>query len=110
MVIPMRGEAVPLNADPDGVVRVAHTRVSLDTLILAFVEGATAEEIAQQYPSLELADIYAVIAYYLRHRSDFELYLRKRQKEADVVRKENERRFAPQGIRSCLLARRRKEA
>lgn len=110
MAISIREETVPLSIDADGVIRVAHTRIALDTLILAFMEGATAEEIAQQYPSLELADIYVVIAYYLRHRSEVESYLRKRQKQADVVRKENEKRFAPQAIRARLLARRREEA
>jgi len=110
MPMPIRAESVPLSADADGVIRVGHTRVTLDTLISAFLEGATAEEIAQQYSSLELADIYAAIAYYLRHRSEVELYLRKRQELADVVRKENEKRFAPQGIRARLLARRREEA
>ena len=34
----------------------------------AFKEGLTAEEIVQQYPSLTLADAYAAITYYLRHR------------------------------------------
>lgn len=41
--------------DADGVVRVAGTRVTLDTVVAAFEEGATAEEIAQQYPSLAFA-------------------------------------------------------
>ncbi|MCL5263851.1 MAG: DUF433 domain-containing protein [Chloroflexi bacterium] len=107
---PIHAEAVPLSTDADGVIRLAHSRITLDTLILAFMEGATAEEIAQQYPSLELADIYAVIAYYLRHRSEVEQYLRGRQKQANVVRKQNEKRFAPQGIRARLLSRRREEA
>ena len=39
----------------------------------AFDEGATAEEIVQQYPALSLADAYAAISYYLRHRSDVEV-------------------------------------
>ena len=107
MSIPIRAETVPLSADADGVIRVSGTRVTLDTLIFAFIEGATAEEIAQQYPSLELADIYAAIAYYLRHRSEVESYLKKRQKQADIVLMENESRFDPRGIRARLLARRR---
>jgi uncharacterized protein (DUF433 family) len=47
----------------------------LDTVIQAFTDGATAEEIAQQYPSLSLADIYQVNGYYLRSPSDVEAYL-----------------------------------
>ncbi|MQA16993.1 MAG: DUF433 domain-containing protein [Pseudonocardiaceae bacterium] len=99
-------EPVPLMTDPDGVVRVGSTRVTLDTVVAAFRTGATAEEIAQQYPTLELADIYAVITYYLRHRGEVEEYLRVREREAAEVRAENEARFDPVGIRERLLARR----
>jgi hypothetical protein len=48
--------------------RVSKTRVPLDTIIAAFSEGATAEEIAYQYPVVPLADIYAVIGYYLHRK------------------------------------------
>lgn len=44
----------PLHAHPDGVIRVVGTRVALDTIVHAFPEGATPEEIQQQYPSLQL--------------------------------------------------------
>src|SRR5207244_10008836 len=74
---------VPLKADNDGVVRVGGTRVTLDTLVAAFTEGATPEEIVQQYPSLNLADVYSVIAYYLRQRTDVEAYLQQRQRQVD---------------------------
>ena len=48
-------EPIPLEADGEGVVRVGGTRVTLDTVVAAFNEGATAEEIVYQYPSLDLA-------------------------------------------------------
>ena len=99
-------EAVPLKEDADGVVRVGGTRVTLDTIVTAFREGATAEEITQQYHSVSLADIYAVIGYYLRQREKIEAYLEQRRVQAQEVRRENERRFDPQGIRDRLLARR----
>jgi hypothetical protein len=44
-------ERVLIHTDADGVVRVAGTRVTLDTVVGAFDTGATAEEIAQQYSS-----------------------------------------------------------
>ena len=81
-------------------------RVTLDTIVGAFSDGATAEEIAQQYPSVKLADVYYVIGYYLRSRSEVEAYLRERQSSSQIVREENEARFDPQGIRDRLLARR----
>ncbi len=100
-------ERVPISTDADGVIRVGGTRVTLDTLVAAFDFGATAEEITHQYPSIALADVYSVIAYYLRHQSDVRAYLAERQKQATQVREENERRFDPTGIRDRLLARRR---
>lgn len=99
-------EPVPLRLDADGVVRVGGTRVTLDTVLEAFQEGATAEEIAQHYSSLDLADVYAAISYYLRHRSQVETYLRERRHRAEEVRRQNEARYDPQGIRDRLLARR----
>ena len=73
MTLSITETPVPLTTDSDGVVRVARTRVTLDTVVAAFAEGATAEEIAQQYPSLDLADVYSVLAYFLRHRSEVEM-------------------------------------
>ncbi len=99
-------ERAPLELDADGVVRVGGTRVTLDTLVDAFQDGATAEEIAHQYPSLDLADVYAALGYYLRQRSEVEVYLRQRRRQAAEVRKQNEARFDPHGVRNRLLARR----
>ena len=98
-------EIVPIEMDADGVIRVGKTRVTLDIVIAAFKEGATAEEIAQQYPSVSLADIYSVIGYYLRRRAEVETYLSRRTQQTEQVRKENESRFNPVGIRERLLAR-----
>jgi uncharacterized protein (DUF433 family) len=102
-------EPVPLEADADGVVRVGGTRVTLDMVVAAFKDGATAEEIVYQYPSLGLADVYAVIAYYLQSQAQVEAYLRRRQGQADQVRQENEARFNPRGIHERLIARRAKQ-
>lgn len=99
-------EIIPLETDTHGVIRVGKTRVTLDTIVLAFNDGATAEEIAQQYPSVSLADIYYIIGYYLRRHAEIENYLARRQQQAIEVRRQNEARFAPIGIRERLLARR----
>lgn len=99
-------EAVPLVKDVDGVIRVGRTRVTLDTVVGAFLNGATAEEISHQYPPLDLADVYSVIAYYLRRRVDVDVYLNQRREQAHRIRSQNESRFDPSGIRDRLLARR----
>lgn len=106
MTLTTTHEAIPFRVDADSVARVGGTRVTLDTVIAAFLEGATAEEIAQQYPSLNLADVYSLIGYYLHHSSEVETYLRQRKTQAEVVRRENESRFDPRGVRDRLLARR----
>lgn len=100
-------EPVPLKMDATDTIRVGGTRVPLDTLVGAFHEGATAEEIADQFPSLELSDIYATIGYYLRHRSELDQYLAQRRQQADELRKQIESRFNPKGLRERLLARRK---
>jgi uncharacterized protein (DUF433 family) len=98
---------VPLQADIAGVLRVGKTRVSLDSVIAAFNEGATPEEIVQQYDVLALADVYAVIGYYLENQSDIDAYLSKRNTQRAQLRQELEARHQPQGIRQRLLARRK---
>lgn len=99
-------QPVPLAQDQDGVIRVAGTRLTLDTVAHAFERGATAEEIVQQYPVLPLADAYAVLGYLLRHPSEVAAYLATRAQQRATVRAENERRSDPKGIRARLLARR----
>jgi len=98
-------EIIPLETDTYGVIRVSSTRVTLDTIVTAFKDGATAEEIAQQYPSVPLVDVYYVIGYYLRRRDEVESYLGQRKKEADELQKQMEARFNPIGIRERLIAR-----
>lgn len=100
-------EPLPIETDADRVIRVGGTRVTLDTVVAAFDAGATAEEIAQQYPSVALADVYSVIGYYLRHESEVRAYLAERQEQAALSRQADERRFDPKGVRERLLARRR---
>jgi uncharacterized protein (DUF433 family) len=91
---------------PDGVVRVTGTRVPLETIVTAFDAGATAEEIAQQYASVDLASVYAVVSYVLDHRGEVDEYIKRRHDAAAEVRGEIEARFPPAGLRARLLARR----
>jgi uncharacterized protein (DUF433 family) len=101
---------VPLSTTADGTVVVGQTRVTLETVITLFKQGAIAEEIAEQFSSLDLADVYAVISYYLRHQSEVEAYLLQQAQRSQEVRQENERRFPSVGLRDRLLARRAQTA
>jgi len=96
---------LPLAPDEDGVLRIAHTRVRLETVLTAYEEGATPEEIVQDYSSLTLANVYAVISYYLQNTTTVNEYLQQRAQFRETVRQQNEAQFSQQGIRARLLAR-----
>ena len=97
--------ATPLAADAHGVVRVGNTRVTLETVVHTFLDGAAAEEIVLQYPSLRLADVYATITYYLQHKLQVDAYLRDREHLAGQVQERIETGHDPVGVRARLLAR-----
>lgn len=101
-------QPVPLAADADGILRVGGTRVTLDSVIHQFKQGATAEQIQEDFPSLSLGDVYATIAYYLRHTQQVEDYLRAQAQAAAETRREIESRQEPAGLRERLLRRRSK--
>jgi uncharacterized protein (DUF433 family) len=106
MSLVLVADPVPIATDADGVVRVSGTRVTLDTLVAAFRQGASPESIADQYPALALADVYTALGYYLRHQEEVEAYLQRRHQQAAQVRGQSEARFSPVGVRERLLARR----
>ena len=106
MVLSFAAEPCPLKYDKDGVIRVGNTRVTLDLVIDAFSDGATAEENCTSISLFKLADVYQVIGYYLRHSDEINRYLHKRAIAANEARKNNESLFDPQGIRSRLMSRR----
>jgi uncharacterized protein (DUF433 family) len=68
MTLVIDTQPLPLTVDTDGVVHVSGTRVTLDTIIYSFLDGANAEEIVKQYPSLSFTDIYSVLGYYLKQK------------------------------------------
>ena len=108
--IPFVAQPPPIQEDDAGVLRVGGTRVRLETIIHAFNNGSTAEEILLKYPSLNLTDIYAVITYYLWSRDEVDAYIKERRCQEEAVRRENEARFPSVGVRERLLARRARQA
>ena len=102
MTLTIAAESPPLQTNQDGVILVGKTRVTLDTVVAVFCQGATAEEIAYRYPSLNLADIYATIAFYLKHQSEVDAYLQRRRQQSQEIREMNQTRFDPQGLRDRL--------
>lgn len=98
-------QTLPLTLTEDGTIRITGSRVSLDSIVHHFQIGATAEQIAQKFPSLQLVDIYGAITYYLSHRDTVEEYLRARACTADEIRRLIEASQDTAGIRERLLAR-----
>jgi uncharacterized protein (DUF433 family) len=108
MSFTVQSESPPLREDAAGAVRVGDSRVLLELVIRAFQDGATPETIVQRYSTLALPDVYAVIAYYLRHRNEVEGYLARREQEAEEVRERIEREQGDLSeIRARLLAHQR---
>ncbi len=97
---------IKLTKSKSGVFRVGDSRVSLDTVIIAFGQGATPEQIVEDYDSLELGEVYAVISYYLQNREEVETYLARRKIERENLRRQIESRSNPNGIREKLWSRR----
>ncbi len=107
MALPLEAEPLPLQTDSGGTIRVGQTRVPLETVIYAFNEGASAEEIALRYSTLELADIYATITYYLQHSRAVNEYLdRQESRGKDARRKIEANQPDARALRARLLARR----
>jgi uncharacterized protein (DUF433 family) len=108
VVFTVQAEAPLLREDASGALRVGDSRVLLELVIRAFQDGATPEKIVQQYPTVALPSVYAVVACYLRHPGEIEGYLDRREQKAAEVRQRIE---SQQGdlreIRARLLARRR---
>lgn len=99
-------EPVPLTRDEHGAWRVGGTRVTLETFVAAFDRGDSPEEIHEQYPTVVLGDVYAVLTYCVRHRGLVQTYLDERERAGAEVQARVEREFPPDGLRARLLDRR----
>jgi uncharacterized protein (DUF433 family) len=100
--------AVPLREDEHGSIRVGDSRVLLELVIRAFLDGATPEGIVQRYDTLTLSDVYTVISYYLAHPARIEEYLRRCEEEAGAVRRMIEaKQPARPNLRAVLVERAR---
>jgi uncharacterized protein (DUF433 family) len=107
MSLVLHPDPLPLRVDKYGAIRVGSSNVLLDLVIEEFEAGNSPEAIVHGYDTLNLADVYATIAYYLRHREDVKAYLAQREKEAEELKRKIEA-SQPQrpNFKEELLARR----
>jgi uncharacterized protein (DUF433 family) len=96
-------EAPPLHQDAHGVIRVGQTRVTLESIIWLFEQGASAEEIALRYDVLDLHDVYATLSYFLGHRQETQEYLDRARQTSLAARRDAERRSPAAQIRERLM-------
>lgn len=73
---------VSLQQTTDGTIRIGETRVSLETIIAAYRRGDRPEEISEGFPAIALADVYALIAYYLKNQTAIDAYLAQQDEDA----------------------------
>jgi uncharacterized protein (DUF433 family) len=83
-------KAPPLREDKSGIVFVANSRVPLDTIILEYQDGYTAEQIAKAYDTVCLADVHAVLSYYFNNRDKVDAYLAERARDKEELQKQVE--------------------
>jgi uncharacterized protein (DUF433 family) len=95
-------EKIPLRKDQYGVYRVGGTRVMLDLVLYSFKRGQTPEQIAEEYSTLRLPDIYLVLGYYLRHQPEFDAYMERREREEDELVAAHPE-WRPEGLRARML-------
>ena len=106
MSLVIETETPPLKQHADGSIRVGNSRITMETLLAFYKQGETAEELARDFDTVSLAEIYSVIAYYLRHKDEVEAYLHEREVLAKRIRAEIEDRQPRQPTREELQARR----
>ncbi len=107
MTLTLQAEPVPLRVEEDGGIRVGDSRIHLELVIEWFEMGQSPESIVAGHDTLRLADLYAVIAYYLKHKDEVRAYVERRDREAEELRKKLEAEgISRPGFYQELLARR----
>ena len=71
---------------------VLGTRVSLDSVVYAFLRGESPEDIAESFPALCLEQVYGAIAFYLADQRTIDAYLEEGKAEFARLREEARRK------------------
>lgn len=66
-----------------GRLRIDGTRITVNQIAVLYKQGHTAEDIADQYPHLTMAQVYAALAHYHANQAEVEADLAAEEKDAD---------------------------
>ena len=77
----------------EGAYRISGTRVSLDSVVYAWLNGLSPESIVDSYPLLTLEQVHGALAYYLAHQEEIDEYLRQGDAEFEALRQQMSQRF-----------------
>jgi len=103
----LKSVPLPLRVIENGTIRIGDSRIPLERVVRCYLDGYTPETIVDAYDTLRLADVYAVIGYYLDHREEVQDYMRQQEELAEEIRRKIEALQPPRpGLREELLARR----
>jgi uncharacterized protein (DUF433 family) len=105
MTLTLEPIVLPLITSEKGVVFVKGTRIPIDIIIYKYLEGATAEDIVQNYSSLKLSEVHAVLSYYLSHKQEVAAYLAEQEAFAEKKYIEIAERSDQKALRQRLLSR-----
>jgi uncharacterized protein (DUF433 family) len=72
----------------DGGYFIKGTRVSLDSVVYAFLRGESPEGIAESFPNLRLEEIFGALAFYMANREIIDDYLGEGRREFEALRQQ----------------------
>lgn len=72
----------------EGCYRVVGKRVSLDSIVYAFLAGQSPESIVQSFPVLTLEEVYGAITFYLANRTNVDAYLSEGEQLFETLRQQ----------------------
>lgn len=95
-----------VRVDQHGVMRIGPTRISLDSVVIAFQQGDSPETIQQNYPGLSLEEVYGAITYYLANHEEVDRYLERQERVWEEWRQKIEQTPSPvvERLRALLRA------
>ena len=102
----VREAEVPLVVWADGSVRLRETRLTVESVLGAYLRGQTPEEIAEAFPPTQAGEIRCIVAYFHRNRAELESYLERVTARSRIHIERIDRDFPSEGLKARLAERR----